>query len=182
MPATINPLRTSKPASDQCILRGRFYFTDDKGSLAHAPGTQVCLTADDLRITSELSIPVDQIETVELVRRRGLPPRCFLRIRFVNPITNAREDVFLCKPDPVGIGLYRVAPIEELRQRIEEQRRRTSPALGGATAGDPALRPPQAPPDQCEACGARPAFYVSYVFLVSAVLLSYRSAARRRIH
>ena len=183
MHATANPLRKPRPARDRCILHGRFYFTDEKGRLASGVGTHVCLTADELWIAPELSLPVDRIDSLQLVARPGSPPRRFLQIGYVNPITNARETVFLCKPDPVGIGLYRVKPLQDLMRRIEElpRHRDGSTPVGLSAAGDAGRR--ETPPsDRCEACGAKPAYYVGYLFQVSVILLSYRSAAKRRIH
>ena len=183
MQATPNPLRRPKPARDRCVLHGRFYATDENGRLAHDVGKHVCLTAEELWITPELSIPLGQVEAVEIITRRGLPPRRFLAIQFVNPITGAREIVCICKPDPVGIGLYRLGPIQELASRIQELARRqaSSRPVNVAVAGGVARQEAQLL-DRCEVCGAKPAFYVSYVFLVSAVLLTYRSDAKRRIH
>ena len=183
MHATANPLRKPQPARDECTLRGRFYFTDEQGRLASSMGTNVCLTAEDLWIAPELSVPLGQIEALQLVTKGALPPRRFLRIDYRNPVTQAREAVCLCKPDPIGIGFYRVGPLEDLVSRIEALRGQghLAASLGAGPAGDAALH---AGPslDRCEVCGAQPAFYVGYLFLVSAVLLSYRSAVKRRIH
>jgi len=183
MQATANPLRKPRPARDQCILHARFYLTDEKGRLAGGVGTNVCLTAEDLWIMPELSIPVGLIDSVRIVAMGAVPPRRFLQILYLNPITSTREAVYLCKPDPVGIGLYRVKPLRDLVRRIEEHPRRREPSAPVVTvaAGDFSL--PEAPAlDRCEVCGTQPAYYVSYLFLVSAILLAYRSAPKRRIH
>src|SRR5678816_3708202 len=97
MQATANLLRRPKPSKDQCILHGRFYFTDDNGRLASGLGTHVYLTAECVWITSELAIPVSSIDSVDVVDRRGLPPRHFVRIGYVDPITRDRAAVSLCK-------------------------------------------------------------------------------------
>ncbi len=68
-------------------------------------------------------------------------------------------------------------------RRIDELRpqRRPSTSAGTAVEGEPALRETPALRG-CEVCGAKPAYYVGYLYLVSAILLCYRSEARRRIH
>jgi hypothetical protein len=183
METTANPLRRSKPSKDQSILHGRFYFTDEKGRLASGVGTHVYLTAESLWITPELSIAVERIESSRVVEKRGLPPRRFLEIRYVNPITCGREVVYLCKLDGIGIGLQRAKPVQELAREIETLRSHRTPSFavdaevvgGGVPEAHPAL-------DRCETCGAKPAYYVSYLFLVSALLLSYRSESKRRVH
>lgn len=182
MHATANPLHKPKPARDRWLLHGRFYFTDENGRLLHSFGTQVCLTAEDLWVAPELSIPVGRIESLEIVARRGVPPRRFLRIAYVNPITMAREEVFLCKPDPIGIGLYRVKPLQELVRRIEALPRQLDGSTTARVEAGVAASQATALLDRCEVCGAKPAYYVGYLFLVSAVLLYYRSAVRRRLH
>src|SRR5262245_22602505 len=113
MQATVNPLRRPKPARERCVLRGRFYFADEQGKLASGVGTGVCLTAEGIWVTAEIWIPLELIQMVAIVSKRGFPPRRYLLIRYLNPITRASEAVGLCKPDPVGIGLYRVRPLEQ---------------------------------------------------------------------
>ncbi|MGH7151670.1 MAG: hypothetical protein ACREIU_13285 [Planctomycetota bacterium] len=181
MRAPANPLRKPRPSKDRWVHHGRFYFTDENGTLESGIGTQVCLTGEDLWVTAELSIPLGTIDSVRIVRRRGLPPRRFLQIVYVNPITMAREAVYLCRPDPFGIGLYRSQPIEELMGRVEELRPRGGPRTSVAVQGRAGTEPPPAL-DRCEACGTQPAAYVGYRFSVSAVLVWYRSATKRRIH
>ncbi len=181
MQGTANPLRKSKPPKEEWVHHGRFYFTDENGRMESALGAQICLTREELWITSDLSIPLGRIDSMGIVERRGVPPRRFLRIGYVNPITKAREAVFLCKLDSFGIGLYRMGPIEELLQRIEELRAKegSRPSVVAVGKAEPEAAPA---PDRCEACGEKPAVYVGYVYLVSAILVCYRSAAKRRIH
>ena len=171
MQATANPQRRPKPARVQCLLHGRFYFTDQDGRLESSLGAHVCLTAEHLWVTPELSIPIGQIDSIQLVSRRGLPPRRFLQIRFENPITGAPEILSLCKPDPVGIGLYRVRPLQELMRRIEElPARRESPEVGVA-GGLAREEPPEL--DRCEVCGEKPACFVGYVYLIKTRALEW---------
>lgn len=183
MQATTNPLRRPKPSKDQCVLHGRYYFTDEKGKLASALGTQIYLTSEYLWVTPELAIPMCTIDSVQVVDRRGLPPRHFIQVVYVNPITGNRESVSLCKLDSFGIGLHRIRPLRELSVRIEELRSGlgASSSAVAALAGD-GLHCESPPLDRCEACGAKPAYYVGYLYLVSAILLCYRSEAKRRIH
>ncbi len=176
MQVLANPLRKPKPSRDQCILHGRFYFTDEKGKLASDLGTHIYLTAEYLWVTPELSIPVVMINSVQVVERRGLPPRRFIQIGYINPITAGQETVFLCKLDLLGIGLHRTRPLQNLLRRIEDLR----PHGGSMTSAAVLLETP--PLDCCEACGAKPAYYVGYLFLVSAILICYRSEAKRRVH
>jgi hypothetical protein len=180
MQTDANPLHRPKPAREETLLHGRFYFTDEQGRLEHTFGTHVFLTSEHLRVTPELSIPLARIASLELVEKRGLVRRRFLRIVFVNPITGGPECVTFCKPDPIGIGLYRAAPLRELHDRIQELRARAAQVPPALPAKQGAQQPSTL--DRCEVCGARPAYYVPYLYQISAVLVSYRSAAKRRIH
>jgi hypothetical protein len=164
-----NPLRQPKPAEAERLFEGRFYLTDENGRLAGGIGTSLCLTSGLLWVTPELAIPLGAIDSTEIIEKGVLPPRRFLQISYLNPISNGRELVCLCKPDPIGIGLYRRKPLEELNRRIGEVRPATQ---------SPAMQPL----DACEVCGAKPAWYVSYFFAVSALLLAFRSGTRRRMH
>ncbi|HZN38471.1 MAG TPA: hypothetical protein VFD82_06685 [Planctomycetota bacterium] len=179
MHATANPLHRPRPARAQCVLHGRFYFTDDQGKLESGVGTHVRLTPEYLWITSDLSLPIETIDAMQIVDGSGLPPRHFVRIRYVNPVTGDPETVCLSKLDAFGIGLHRVAPLRELVRAVEALQARSGSSTGVAEKVAPQDKQPL---DRCEECGAEPAFYIGYVFLVSAVLLSWRSAARRRVH
>jgi hypothetical protein len=176
MPATANPLHRPKAPKAECILTGRFYFTNANGGLASGVGTQVRLTPESLSITSDLAIPIGSIDAIEIVHRRGLPPRHFVRIVFVNPVTGGKELVCLSKLDAFGIGLRRIAPLQELVRAVEAQR------AGAASAQTAAAQQDLPPPGHCEVCGAKPAYYVGYVFLAGALLLTWRSAEKRRVH
>jgi hypothetical protein len=163
-------LRRPKPDKAERLFEGRFYFTDENGRLAGGLGTTICLTAELLWVTPELAIPLGAVDSWEILEKGVLPPRRFLQLSYLNPITNGREVLSLCKPDPIGIGLYRRKPLEELSRRIGEIR----PPSPSTTSIQPL--------DACEICGAKPAWYVSYFFAVSAILLAFRSGARRRMH
>jgi hypothetical protein len=188
MQAAINPLRKPKPSRVERLFEGRFYFTDEKGRLAGDLGTTVYLTAEFLWLSAELAVPLGAIDSMQVVEKRGLPPRRFLQISYLNPITNEREVVFLCKFDVLGVGFYRRRPLEDLIRRIEETRARLGPSAataGSSTETLQSLHSPAAPSqelDCCEVCGGKPAYYIGYFFSISAIVLSYRSDAKRRIH
>jgi hypothetical protein len=166
-----NPLRRSKPAREQRRWSGRVYFTDENGKLLDGKGQRLYLAADHLWISSELSVPLSAVTSLEIRRSRGLIKRRFLDVRYLNPISGAPEFVAVCSLD--FLGFSRLGPIEELKARIEAQ---MATLEATASPTDPMAL------DQCEVCGAKPAYYVGYMFLVSAIFFSYQSAVTRRIH
>lgn len=189
-----NPLRQPKPAKEQCIYNGKFYFADANARLAEgALGSKIYVTTEFLWVTDELAIPVGSIQDAQIIEKGWLPKRRALAITYENPVSSEDEALFLCKPDAFAIGLYRVAPLQELLGWIEQARQ-------NAPAGDPVvhsasetpkvsgndftftIRGDAQPADECEVCGGKPAYYVTYSYLVSVLLLSYRSKARRRVH
>jgi hypothetical protein len=157
------------------VLQGRWRPTDARGGSLGSFATYLCLTAECLWVSPELSIPLRAIERVELTTPRGLLPRRVLRIEYRNPITGGGEAIFLCKLDELGLGFYRRRPLEELAARIEELR-------SAATSSDPESPAPPPVPYCCEVCGAKPAFYVGYFFLIGAFLVWYQSPMSRRLH
>ncbi len=180
-----NPLRQSEPSTGHSLYDGKFYFADAKARLANGSlGTRVHVTPEFLWVTDELAIPLSSIVDVQLLEKGWVPKRRALAVSFQNPITGEGEVVFLCKPDAVGIGLYRVQPLHELMRWIEQAR-------ASAPAVVPVVQPSDASAvvtddfaraDKCEVCGARPATYITYAYLISIILISYRSQPKRRIH
>jgi hypothetical protein len=178
-----NPLHRPEPRADESPYDGKFYFADGRARLVHGSfPTRVHVTPDMVWITGELAIPAGAIDDVQVIEAGVLPRRRAVAISFRNPITGQGELVCLCRPDV--IGLYRTQPLHELMGWIEQARAPapvTTPVPTAAAMAFPASAD-VATAGGCEACGAMPASYVSYSFLVSLILISYRSAPRRRVH
>ena len=174
-----NPLRQPEPPAAQCVYQGRFQAADLKGKyIGGSPSYDVRVTREQIWLSDELSIPLASFRSADLVTSGVLLPTRGLVLRFENPITRQNETIGLCRMDPIGIGIHSQKPLEELRDALRKLPRATAPA--------PAVSPARAaaPPDKlkCEDCGSEPAFYVGYAFLVSALVVWYRSAVTRRLH
>lgn len=125
-----NPLRQPKPSADQRLFEGKYYFANVNAKLAEGSlGTRVYLTREFLWITNELAIPLGLIQVMQIHEQGWLPKRRDLEIKYINPVSREIEAVFLCKPDPFAIGLYRLAPLELLLARIEEARESVPPGV-----------------------------------------------------
>jgi hypothetical protein len=187
-----NPLRQTRPPKNEALYQGKFFPALPNGkyqSEAAFVRYKVILTQRVLWISDELCIPIQKIKSVEIIDK-------FLNkalgVTYENPITGGGlEQVFICKLDPIGIGLYRKAPLVELAAKIEaakeaapaedpEENKREitdgflSPEKDYSEA-DEELRP-------CEVCGAKPAYYIGHVFLLGAFVIWLRSGEQRRVH
>jgi hypothetical protein len=194
-----NPLRRPKPTSG-VLESGRFYATTPTGKLARDIGFRIYLTDKFLWLSPDLSIPLDCVTSAEVKTEGVLPPRHFLDIKYINPITRGPEQFGLCKFDGIGVGLYRRKPIERIAQIMSAHsvfgdgpiRYRsvvgsissdTGPSsvvdasenIDDADVGLVATLP-------CEVCGERPSYYAAYFYLVSLLVISFRSGVVRRIH
>lgn len=175
-----NPLHRPRPPRRERLFSLGYYFANEQGRIAGALGGRLHLAADHLWLTEDLAIPLAAIETVAVLeKKRLLLPRSWLRLDYLNPISRRRETVSICTFDKLGLGFYRREPLEKLARLVEERRAAAPPLPAPDAPGAAPRHPGEA---RCEVCGARPAHYVGYVFLVGALVFWYRSAVRRRVH
>jgi hypothetical protein len=177
-PMPPNPLRQPKPSRDECLYKGRFYFGSDSARLGSDLGFSLALGRDYLWLSDELSIPLWAIQSTEIFEKGWFPKRRALKIVYENPITGLPEAIVLLKLD--FLGFYVMKPLQQLMQQLESAR---------ATATRPTAQPisvemPSLParPDVCEVCGGKPAYYVGYFYLISALMIAFRGPMKRRVH
>ena len=142
-------------------------------------GINLRLTGTHLWVSDELAVPLETIQSAQILKKGWLPKRTALQIVYINPITDALESLAIAKLDFLGLGIYQVEPLEKLREVI------TTLAASQKSSGEMSA-PVEVVPGNvsrgCENCGAEPAFYVGYLFLASAFLFFYRSGSSRRLH
>lgn len=175
-----NPLRRPKPSRDESLYRSRFYFGSEGARIEGAFGFSIVLGRDYLWLGDELSVPLWAIRHAEIFEAGWYPKRRALKITYENPITSLPEAIILMKPD--FFGLNAVKPLKELLQKLDAARASASRPVSISSANSAVPLVGLEPVDACEICGEKPAYYVGYTYLISALVVSYRGAVKRRIH
>jgi len=186
-----NPLRRPRPSREATLFSGTYHAADADGVYVHgAARYKLRLTADELWLSKELSIPLRLLRSVEACEEGRVRRRRFLRITFLNPINGEMEGLTVCRLDDFMLGIYRRKPLVRLKLAVdaavgrlpaEEAQGAVDSQLsvpvesGGSGVGAPARL-------ACEVCGSAPAYYVGYRTLMAAVAVWWVSEEKRRTH
>ncbi|MBS2032149.1 MAG: hypothetical protein JST54_29895 [Deltaproteobacteria bacterium] len=176
---TNNPLRRPKPSRKESLYRATLYFADANGKIAGQLGHAIALGREYLWLTDEIAIPLSAIRTAGIVEHGGFPKRRSYQLTFENPISRRSEQINLV--NPTLIGFYPSTRLLPLLENVERARASLA-SSPGASPGQATERAPVSAPTGCEVCNATPAWYVGYTYLVSFLVVSYRGAAKRRVH
>jgi hypothetical protein len=179
-----NPLHIPRPKDGDIIFAGRFRLVYEPSlELVNFGVVNLRLTRRHLWLSDELAVPLTSIFNLQIIERGIIYKRSALRIVYNNPIINAPETVAICKLDPLGLGFYRRKTVENLSEVIRALMANPEAATSiESESFQQASTATEVKPDGCEVCGAKPAFYVGHYFLISGIVVSYRSPVRRRMH
>ncbi len=175
-----NLLRQPKPTRDAVLYTGRFYPGSEDASLDGSFGFSIVLGREYLWLSGELSVPLWAIRSAEIFEVGWFPKRRGLRIVYENPLSGQPESIVLLKLN--ALGFHRIEPLQELRQELEAARAAASRSAATDVSGPVVSAAHLEPVDACEVCGEKPAEYVSYTYLISLLVFSFRGADKRRMH
>lgn len=133
-----------KPSLEECSYSGHFHVANDRaiyiGSLARF---KVRLTSDQLWLRKDLSIPLDAISDVKMIRKGKLIPRHALCIVFVNPVSGASDAAYLC--DTSVIGIYHKPKLLKLEGALNNAMKERRNAVDRSFDGEGSTTPIELP-------------------------------------
>ena len=174
---TSNPLHLERPRGSDVLYEGRFRYVEQPSlGLVDFGSVNLCLTRSYLWLSDELAIPIGAITQMEVAERGFLPKRIALRVVYRNPVTHEHESVAFAKIGFLGLSFKR-EPLQQMKALLEELQKQCTDEPHAGVAAEP-----ENVERGCEACGARPAYYPTYFFTITALAVAYRSKERRRVH
>ena len=168
-----NPFRSDPPPRGSSTFSGRFWLTDELGREAQT-SCSVHITKDRLFVHRELSIPTNFLNAARVRSFGTLRRKHIVEIYYSNPINNELERLSLCALANPLLGTHDREGARSLLEAINRVRG-LPPQPTNSTIDN-------REPLHCEVCGAQPAYYISYTYLLGFVLGFYLDGTIRRVH